>query len=139
MTATDRLDLDSTLARWTSFQECYIVGVDFPNFGYAMRLVFDYIWDDAGRIRSDLDTPKLVSVEFSPVYLVEYSADIQPLELGEDQSLAPGATEISHIQQSNPRSNASLAVDIEWDWGGRFVHVEFDSLSISLRSEPRSS
>ncbi|MBM7498483.1 hypothetical protein [Oerskovia paurometabola] len=101
--------------------------------------MFDYIWDGAGRVRSDLDAPKLVSVEFSPVYLVEYSADIRSLELGEDQSLSPGATEISQIQQSNPSSNARLAVDVEWDWGGRFVHVEFDSLSISPWTEPQSS
>lgn len=139
MRASDRSGLDEVLAHWTSFQECPIVAIEFPNFAYALRITFDYIWDDAGEIRSDLDVPKLVSVEFSPLYLVEYSADIRSLELGEDQTLGAGAMEISVIRQSNPGSNANLAVDIGWDWGGRFVHIEFDSLSISLRSEPQSS
>lgn len=139
MRVADHSRLDEILARWTHFQECQIDRIDFPNFGYAMRIVFDCIWDDAGKIRSDLDVPKLVSVVFSPLYSVEYSADIHSLRLGEDTSLAPGALEISAIQQSSPKTNALLAVDIGWDWGGRLVRVEFDSLSVVPLTERRSS
>jgi hypothetical protein len=86
------------LAEYQDFQECVLLDVRWRQWGFALELVFDYIWKEKDVLRDNLDAEEKVVLRFSAVQEFHVSYKWNDFILSEPEVIDWGSGEISLIR-----------------------------------------
>lgn len=126
------------LQKYNNFDECIILEVRLRDYQTTLELLINYIWDDQGNIRPNLDDLDLVVVRFQLVQEIHISNDLNSAKLIEPERMNWGMNAISLIrikdQESKLAPYRGLPVSfhhaaISWE-SARRIEVVFAQLQI---------
>jgi hypothetical protein len=92
------------LAKYQDFQECVLLDVRWKQWGFALELVFDYIWKDKDVLRDNLVAEERVVLRFSAVQEFHASYKWNDFILNEPEVIDWGSGEISLIRLEESES-----------------------------------
>jgi hypothetical protein len=133
------------LERYRAFQECLLRGVRLSNFGTALVLEFDYVWDDDKPASAVLSDPRVVYLELGGLHEARIVTALPASVLEDPAGANWGLTEVAVvrlIEQSDllwKYHESALALHhlaILWEGESR-IDVVFTSLDV--RDEARLS
>jgi len=139
--------LEARLKDFNSFQECIVERVEFSRFRTRLEIVINYIWDDGGRVRTDIDERQvLYRLTFDPVFEVRFVSGLTAYQSSHLDELNWGLNEISRITpldiQQDQEQYAGFpgmiqGVSVQWSWNttsaehDRRIDVVFSNLEIA--------
>jgi hypothetical protein len=128
-----REELDATLTAWLGFRECYMEELRLVHRGFSVEVVMDTIWNRRGRVRGNLNTPRLATLTFIGVVRLELGDTTLPAhqpDLVADPSLVGnGAHEVAIVTSIDATENASLGVRFKWDLD-RHIDIHFQRFTV---------
>lgn len=91
-------DIVDQLKRLKNLEECVLLEVVWHNYALDVDLVFDYIWDEKGNIRKDLDTPKRLVLSFYLVQEFHFQANLNDSMCLEPERINWGINEVALVK-----------------------------------------
>ena len=90
-------EMKRVLERYNKFQECVLTDIVWTNQGTSLEIVFDYIWGEDGKIRSNVDQQAKVVLRFSLVQEFHMRAGLNQAMLAEPDRINWGINEIALV------------------------------------------
>lgn len=150
MIAIVKADIHRLLYEYYYFQECIIKDIQWHRYGTSVDIVFDYVWSgnaigspslgppQAGRLREDLKTPKLIVVRFRIVQEFHLRNALHSAMIEQIQNINWGINEVSsvNIEDDNlflsPYRGSQIPfhhITCRWE-GDRRIDIVFGTLEI---------
>jgi hypothetical protein len=64
MKTNEKEQIEKLLDSYHSLSECVIETISLSDYGTTVEVVFNYIWDEEGNVRGDLERPKELVLRF---------------------------------------------------------------------------
>ena len=97
--------MENLLTKYNHFEDCILLDVRWKQWGYSLELVFNYIWNEKGVIRGNLDiAEERVVVRFSAVQEFLVRNQWNDSLLTEPDLMNWGSGEVSLIRLENSES-----------------------------------
>lgn len=94
----DRRNMNELLKRYQNFKECIVIDFQVTNFGLTTYARVNYIWDQDGHLRKDLDQrEEIVVLKFYLVQELVFFADLGPQMILSPEQINWGINEIAMI------------------------------------------
>lgn len=109
-------ELASQLGEWRNFEECLFHEIRWTNWLYSADLVFNYVWDRSGRIRSDvLEEPVLVALHVVGIESLRFVGALTEGMKRESERINWGLSEVAWVKATEQDTMVAISVD----WGGQ--------------------
>jgi hypothetical protein len=96
--------LHAQLHAYRDFDECVVLDLKWFDWLTSLQVDLDFIWQDNGRVRTQLDDRRIVSIRFFGVSELRVIADLADEMVGDDSLLGWGFGEIAclRVEQGKP-------------------------------------
>jgi len=134
-------EIKNLLKIYKNFEKCLLVSIKWLEFGKTIELIFDYIWDDEGNLRNNLDKEEFIVLRFKLVQEFHFKSGLNSSMVLEPEQINWGINEISCIRlvensdilkQYDSLPKQSYHVEIMWE-GDRHIDVIFSEMEIIRR------
>lgn len=135
--------LAEVLGAYRGFAECILLEVRLGRYQTVLELLFDYVWDERGAIRTDVGRRlDPVRVRFGLVTAAQFDNGLTPGQLAHPELMNWGANEVAGVQVTEEveriplPSGGELALHegtVNWEptpIGRRRIVVRFAHLAI---------
>ena len=139
--------IQELLDKYQTLGECVILNINWLHYGTTIELVFDYVWDDDGKIRTDLEQEDRITLRFRLVQEFHLKNALNSSMVLEPQEMNWGINEIARIKlvenENMLRPYASLPkefhhIAILWERGDQrridIVFSEFDIIRHGIKN-----
>jgi hypothetical protein len=121
MKTSDTREIKVFLEEQREFSECIIEELALKNYGTTFEVVFNYIWNDSGELRANLDEPQGISLRFRLLQELRINNSLTSSMLRNPESINWGINEVALVKVMND-SNAFQTSEISQV---PLIHVAF--------------
>ncbi len=104
MTLSEHFQICQALQQLQNFAECILVDLRNSQFATEWTLQFNYVWDDKGKIRKNLDEEVLIALRFGVVQEFRLSNALTESMRQNMGDLNWGMGEVADVQICDPNS-----------------------------------
>lgn len=108
------------LSQYNRFEECIIREIKWLDYGLTYEVIFDYIWDEEGKIRKNLDVDLRVSIRFNLVQEFHFNSNLDKHMVLHSENINWGINDISLIQVAENSASLEKYADLPIP----FYHIE---------------
>lgn len=114
--AREIAELNAALRKWRRFEECVLHEIRSTDAFFTLDLIFDYIWNDEGRVRDGLgDDLSLVKVTASVIKELTFEDGFSEAMRRWPEQVNWGIAEVAEVSISSDGLNLRLIVSWEND------------------------
>ena len=135
MRTSEPREVETWLAKHQGFSECIIERLVLSDYGTTFEVVINYIWDGTGRLRSDLDESRRITLRFLLVQELRINNALTRQMLAAPENINWGLNEVALVmlveKPDQIRSDPSfIHVAFLWE-GARRIDVVFAELDVA--------
>jgi hypothetical protein len=131
-------EIARALAGYNNLQECVIETMALEDYGTTVEIVFDYIWNERGELREDLDQVRRLIVRFRRVQRFHLENALNPHMSEFPEELNWGLNEIAAMRLVEGDDLATYRefpvpfhrLEIVWE-GRRHIDLIFSELEVT--------
>jgi hypothetical protein len=116
-----RNEIEAVLQAYHHFADCSVEDITWRDFGTTLVVTLDYIWSSAGQLREDLDTKRLVDLNFYLVQELHVRNALNAAMCREPSRLNWGVSEVAIVRLMD----RSELVAVYRDFPVPFYHIAF--------------
>lgn len=91
-------NIKSLLESHRNLQECVLLDIRWLHFGTTIELIFDYVWDESGKIRADLNQKEPVIVRLKLVQELHLNNALNESMILEPYQINWGINEVAAVR-----------------------------------------
>jgi hypothetical protein len=137
MRTSDGGDIARILDGYHGLSECVIESVLLKDYGTTVEIGFDYIWDDEGNVRKDLDRVKELTLRFRIVQVFHMENALNASMSRHPENINWGLNEVALVRVVSDDSLPAYAalsvpfnrVDLLWE-DERRITLIFSELEV---------
>lgn len=130
-------EIARALADYNNLQECVIETMALEDYGTTVKIVFNYIWNERGEVREDLDQVRRLIVRFRRVQRFHLENALNPHMSEFPEELNWGLNEIAAMRPVEGDDLAAYRdfpvpfhrMEIVWD-SGRRIDLIFSEVEV---------
>lgn len=98
MKAKTKVEIEELLNSLHHLSECVIEQFNWKDYGTTLEVVFDYIWTDDQRLRSDLERPFHVTLKFRCVQELHLNNALNQYMCARPEEIGWGINEVAMVK-----------------------------------------
>jgi len=134
-------NIKNLLENFQNFDDCILLSIKWTDFGNTLELTFDYIWDENGKLRHNLNEEEPIVLRFKLVQEFNFKSGLNKSMVLEPEQINWGINEISCIRllessdmlkqyESLPKGFHHVGIFWEFD---RQIDIIFSEMEIIKR------
>jgi hypothetical protein len=140
----DSRNISELLEKYHNFDECVLVDIDWRDYGLTVDLAFNYIWQENGTIRANLDAEEIVILRFKLVQELHVIGALNEAKITQPEAVDWGINTVALVKMEekeeflNKYRNFSIPfhhVAVRWEYERR-IDIVFSDLEV-FRKTPR--